>query len=124
MGKSTVLRHLYEDRRYITFDDPVLLAETRSEPGLFFRNNKPPIVLDEVQYISELFPYIKMECDRSDEKGRFLLAGSQQYHLMKNISESLAGRIAILELAGFSMRELTDCSFNQPFIPSETYIEE
>lgn len=65
-------------------------------------------MLDEVQYISELFPYIKMECDRSDEKGRFLLTGSQQYHLMKNISESLAGRIAILELAGFSMRELTN----------------
>ncbi|MCC8080811.1 MAG: AAA family ATPase [Lachnospiraceae bacterium] len=65
-----------------------------------------------------------MECDRSDEKGRFLLTGSQQYHLMKNIFESLAGRIAILELAAFSMRELTGCSFNQPFIPSETYIEE
>ncbi|MCC8082008.1 MAG: ATP-binding protein [Clostridiales bacterium] len=124
VGKSTVLRHLYEDRKYITFDDPVLLAETKSEPGLFFRNNRPPIVLDEVQYISELFPYIKMECDRSDEKGRFLLTGSQQYHLMKNISESLAGRIAILELAGFSMRELMGSSFHQPFIPSETYIEQ
>jgi len=124
VGKSTVLRHLYDDRKYVTFDDPVLLAETKAEPGLFFRNNRPPIVLDEVQYISELFPYIKMECDKSDEKGRFLLTGSQQYHLMKNVSESLAGRIAILELAGFSMREMTEDPFDEPFIPSEHYIEE
>ncbi|MCD8217646.1 MAG: ATP-binding protein [Clostridiales bacterium] len=124
VGKSTVLRHLYEDRKYVTFDDPVLLAETKNEPGLFFRNNRPPIVLDEVQYISELFPYIKMECDRSDEKGRFLLTGSQQYHLMKNVSESLAGRIAILELPGLSMREMTDDTFDAPFIPTENYIEE
>ncbi|MCD8241375.1 MAG: ATP-binding protein [Lachnospiraceae bacterium] len=124
VGKSTVLQHLYQDRKYVTFDDPLLLAETKAEPGLFFRNNRPPIVLDEVQYIAELFPYIKIECDRSDEKGRFLLTGSQQYHLMRNVSESLAGRIAILELAGLSMRELTDCLFDAPFIPSESYIEE
>ncbi|MCD8096562.1 MAG: ATP-binding protein, partial [Lachnospiraceae bacterium] len=124
VGKSTVLQHLYQDRKYVTFDDLLLLAETKAEPGLFFRNNRPPIVLDEVQYIAELFPYIKMECDRSDEKGRFLLTGSQQYHLMRNVSESLAGRIAILELAGLSMRELTDCPFDAPFIPSENYIEE
>ncbi|MCC8104076.1 MAG: ATP-binding protein [Clostridiales bacterium] len=122
VGKSTVLQHLYGDRKYISFDDPVLLYETKSEPGLFFRNNRPPIILDEVQYIAELFPYIKMECDKSDEKGRFLLTGSQQYHLMKNVSESLAGRIAVLELNGLSMRELTGCSFDAPFVPSEKYI--
>ncbi|MCD7954394.1 MAG: ATP-binding protein [Lachnospiraceae bacterium] len=121
-GKSTVLQHMYGDRRYISFDDPVLLSETKAEPGLFFRNNRPPVILDEVQYIAELFPYIKMECDKSDEKGRFLLTGSQQYHLMKNVSESLAGRIAVLELTGFSMRELMDSSFDAPFVPSENYI--
>ena len=85
VGKSTVLCHLFNDRKYITFDDPVLLSETKNEPGLFFKNNKPPIILDEVQYISELFPYIKMECDKSESKGEFCLTGSQQYHLMKNI---------------------------------------
>lgn len=57
VGKSTVLKHLFTNRKYITFDDPVLLAETKNEPGLFFRNNKPPIILDEVQYISELFRF-------------------------------------------------------------------
>lgn len=123
VGKSTVLRHLYENRKYITFDDPVLLSETKNEPGLFFRNNKPPIILDEVQYISELFPYIKMECDKTEEKGGFCLTGSQQYHLMRNVSETLAGRVGILELSGLSMREMSGCEFLKPFIPSQTYIE-
>lgn len=123
VGKSTILKHMHTDRKYITFDDPVLLAETQREPGLFFRNNKPPVILDEVQYISELFPYIKMECDKSDEKGRFHLTGSQQYHLMKNVSESLAGRVAVLELSGLSLREMQNVTFSQPFIPTAAYIE-
>ena len=122
VGKSTLLKHIYGDRKYISFDDPVLREETKREPGLFFRNNKPPMILDEVQYISELFPYIKIECDRSENRGLFQLTGSQQYHLMKNVSESLAGRIAILELAGLSLREMQGDSFNEPFIPTEEYI--
>lgn len=65
-----------------------------------------------------------MECDGSDEKGQFLLTGSQQYHLMKNVSESLAGRIAILELAGLSLREIQQDPFDKPFIPTEEYIHE
>lgn len=123
VGKSTILKHLHKDRKYITFDDPVLLLETKKEPGLFFRNNKPPIILDEVQYISELFPYIKMECDKSEEKGKFNLTGSQQYHLMKNVSESLVGRVAILELAGLSLREMQGVDYTEPFIPTSEYIE-
>ena len=51
VGKSTLLKHMYKDRKYISFDDPVLREETKREPGLFFRNNKPPVILDEVQYI-------------------------------------------------------------------------
>ena len=124
VGKSTLLKHLYEEDRYITFDDPLLLSETKREPGLFFRNNKPPMILDEIQYISELFPYIKMECDRTDEKGLFRMTGSQQYQMMKNVSESLAGRVAILELSGLSLREIQNDPFNKPFIPTESYIDE
>lgn len=122
VGKSTLLKHLYSGHNYITFDDPVILSETKREPGLFFRNNKPPMILDEVQYISELFSYIKMECDKTDEKGLFQLTGSQQYQMMKNVSESLAGRVAILELSGLSLREMRADSFRKPFIPSEAYI--
>lgn len=124
VGKSTLLKHIYGNRKYITFDDPVLLSETKREPGLFFRNNKPPMVLDEVQYIADLFPYIKIECDKTEEKGLFQMTGSQQYHLMKNVSESLAGRIAVLELAGLSLREIQGDTFNRPFIPTENYLAE
>lgn len=123
VGKSTVLKHMFPERNYKTFDDPTLLMETKSEPGLFFRNNKLPVILDEVQYIGKLFPYIKMECDKREEKGLFALTGSQQYHLMKNVSESLAGRVAVLELAGLSLREMQGTEFAEPFLPTEEYIE-
>lgn len=122
VGKSTVLQHLFEKQKYITFDDPLLRSQIIREPGLFFLNNRPPLILDEVQYIAELFPYIKMECDKTKAKGRFYLTGSQQFHLMRNVSESLAGRVGILELAGLSMRELTGTAFHEPFVPTQEYI--
>lgn len=124
VGKSTLLKKVYPEQNYITFDDPILLSETKREPGLFFRNNDTPITLDEVQYISDLFPYIKIECDKDDENGKFALTGSQQYSLMQNVSESLAGRVAILELQGLSLREIQGIGFNKPFIPSEEYLKQ
>lgn len=78
VGKSTLLGHVYPDRPYLTFDDPVILEQARREPGLFFRNHPYPVTLDEVQHIQELFPYIKMACDASDDKGLFFLTGSCQ----------------------------------------------
>ncbi len=124
VGKSTLLKHVSPDLPYLTFDDPMLLNQAKMEPGLFFRNHSYPLILDEVQYIQELFPYIKMACDGTEERGIFSLTGSQSFQLMKHVSESLAGRIAIFELAGLSMREITEDSFDKPFIPSETYIKE
>ncbi len=121
-GKSTLLKHIYSDIPYRTFDDPVLLRETKREPGLFFINNRPPLILDEIQYITELFPYIKIECDNSAEKGIIHLTGSQHFRLMKNVSESLAGRIGILELSGLSLRELNNDSLHLPFIPRRDFI--
>ena len=79
VGKSTILQHVFKNRSYVTFDDPVLLAQAQGEPGLFFRNHPYPITLDEVQYIQELFPYIKMECDATEERGLFSLTGSQSF---------------------------------------------
>ena len=102
----------------------MLLEETIREPGLFFRNNKPPVILDEIQHIAELFPYIKIECDSSEHNGLFDLTGSQQFNLMQHVSESLAGRIAVLELPGLSLRELQQVQCNRPFVPTEDYIEE
>jgi predicted AAA+ superfamily ATPase len=123
VGKSTFLQHLYPDIPYITFDDPIILSRVKEEPGLFFRDYHPPVVLDEVQHITELFPYIKMQCDQADQNGRFFLTGSQQYRMMKNISESLAGRVEILELQGLSLRELQGIDYTGHFIPTDEYLE-
>ena len=123
-GKSTLLKESYPERTYLTFDDPLLVEQARTEPGLFFRNHAVPLTLDEVQYIQELFPYIKLACDARTDTGLFFLTGSQSFHLMQHVFESLAGRIAIFELSGLSQREIDGCDFARPFIPSAEYIEE
>lgn len=119
VGKTTFLRHLSEPQRtYITLDDPLILDLAKRDPALFFQRFNPPLLIDEVQYAPELLPYIKMEVDRSRNPNLFWLTGSQQFHLMKGISESLAGRVAIIHLLGFSRRELMGQSAeSRPFIP-------
>jgi len=124
VGKSTLLKHIYGNVKYITFDDELVRVQAKEEPGLFFINNKTPLIIDEVQLLPEIFPYIKMKCDDTDKYGNFYLTGSQQFELVKNISESLAGRISILELQGLSLREINDIDFNKHFIPTEEYINE
>ena len=121
-GKSTLLRHVYPDIPYVTFDDPVLLSETRREPGLFFINNRPPVIIDEIQYITDLFPYIKIECDNSMEKGIIHMTGSQHFRLMAGVSESLAGRVGIFELSGLSLREYNNDNLFIPFLPDRDFI--
>jgi predicted AAA+ superfamily ATPase len=83
----------------------------KTDPVLFFQTYKPPIIIDEVQYAPELFSQIKIICDESEEKGAFWLTGSQQYSMMKNIRESLAGRIGILELFSLSKNEKNGITF-------------
>ncbi|MCK9536326.1 MAG: ATP-binding protein [Bacilli bacterium] len=122
VGKSTLLKNKYKQFEYITFDDPLLLSTTIQEPGLFFKNHEAPIIIDEIQYAPTLLAYIKMASDNSEEYGNFFLTGSQQFHLMKNVSESLAGRVSILELQGLSAREIYNINFNKHFIPNEDYI--
>ena len=123
VGKSTLLKAQYPDLPYLTFDDPMLLTQAQEEPGLFFRNHPYPHILDEVQYIQRLFPYIKMACDTTQEKGLFYLTGSQSFRLMQHVSESLAARIAVKELSGLSLRESDGVSFADPFIPTADYID-
>lgn len=121
VGKSTILKHLYPDVKYVTFDNLLDKTQAENEPGLFLLNNPCPVILDEVQAVPSLFPYIKMECDKTDSYENFYLTGSQALELMKNVSESLAGRISILELAGLSLREIFNVNFNLPFVPSLEY---
>jgi len=98
VGKTTMLKYLAENRTYVSLDDLDNLELAKSDPKLFFMRFKPPIIIDEVQKAPELFPYIKLLCDNSEEKGLFWLTGSEQFSMMKNVTESLAGRIGIMNL--------------------------
>lgn len=108
-GKTTFLRHAAPpDAAYVSFDDPLQRAFAREDPrGLLQQFADRPVIFDEIQYVPELLVYLKMAIDeRRDAYGRFLLSGSQQFELMRGVSESLAGRVAVLELLPFSEREL------------------
>ena len=121
-GKSTVLQALFPDRRNISFDDAFLEEQAKKNPEMFLQLNQPPITMDEVQYVPELFRQIKMVCDTSNEKGLFTLSGSQPLLLMKNASESLSGRVCILEMLALSLREIQGDPFSTPFLPTMEYI--
>ena len=122
VGKSTLLKHIAKDYAYLTFDDPLLLEQAKQEPRLFFLNRSGDVILDEVQYAPELFPLLKLEIDKQQKNGMFLLSGSQAFELMQNVSETLAGRIAILKLQGLSLREILNIKFSPPFIPHRDYL--
>ena len=123
VGKSTLLKKLFPDRKYVTLDDPFLEQQAKDNGGMFMTLNPPPVVIDEVQHAPELFRYIKMRCDETDERGLFCLSGSQQFKLMKGVSETLSGRIAIIELNGLSLREIQRDGFSLPFLPTMEYVQ-
>ncbi|WP_255376033.1 ATP-binding protein [Cloacibacillus sp. An23] len=107
VGKTTLLQKLMEDdRKYVTLDDPDVRYLAKRDPALFMQRYTPPVLIDEIQYATELLPYIKMSADRSGRKGDFWLTGSQVFRLMKNVSESLAGRVGIVNLLGLSDAEI------------------
>lgn len=108
VGKTTMLKHLAseQNRTYISMDNTMARALAKSDPILFFQTYKPPIIIDEIQKAPELFEQIKLMCDESEERGLFWLTGSQQFQMMKNIRETLAGRIGILELFSLSKNEV------------------
>ncbi|MCD7888445.1 MAG: ATP-binding protein [Oscillospiraceae bacterium] len=113
VGKTTMLRHLAsEDRTYVTLDNSMARELAKSDPVLFFQTYKPPVLIDEVQKAPELFEQIKIICDESDEKGLIWLTGSEQFEMMKNVRETLAGRIGILELYSLSEREKSGVIFD------------
>jgi predicted AAA+ superfamily ATPase len=103
-----------EERSYVTLDDPDARFLAKTDPSLFLQRYTPPVTIDEIQYAPELLPYIKMHVDRSNSNGDFWLTGSQMFHTMRNVSESLAGRVGIMYLLGLSNNELNG-------IPSEPF---
>jgi predicted AAA+ superfamily ATPase len=123
VGKTTLLKHLKGDIAYLSLDDPILLHSALEEAGNFFKTTPPPVIVDEIQYAPNLFTYIKMSSDESGKKGQYFLTGSQQFKMMKNVSESLAGRIGIINLLGLSLREIKNDKFNEKFIPTKEYFD-
>lgn len=107
VGKSTMLRHLAENtgRTFVSMDDKRNRDLARRDPGLFFQTFKVPILIDEVQKAPELFEYIKIICDETNETGLFWLTGSESKQLLNNAGDSLAGRVCILKMYSLSLKE-------------------
>ncbi|ODS33562.1 MAG: hypothetical protein SCARUB_01296 [Candidatus Scalindua rubra] len=105
-GKTTLLKMNYaKTHRYISFENPDVRDRVLDDPKGFMEFNKPPIILDEIQYVPEILNYVKTMIDENRTPGQWLLSGSQNFSLMQNISQSLAGRVAVLQLLPFSISE-------------------
>ncbi|SCX81365.1 hypothetical protein SAMN02910451_00362 [Butyrivibrio hungatei] len=124
VGKSTLIKHKFEDYNRVSFDDKMIRLQAREEPKLFFLNNPRPLFIDEIQKENSILEDIKVMIDDSDERGQFIFSGSQKLELMKGMSETLAGRVSIMELSGLSLREINSVNFNRHFVPTEDYLKE
>ena len=117
VGKTTILQELQKDNRsYVSLDAIDTRLSAKEDPQGFIDRLKLPVLIDEVQYAPELFPYIKMKVDELKKNGLFWLTGSQQFSMMKNVSESLAGRVAIINMQGISLAEDEKRPDTPPFI--------
>lgn len=123
VGKSTLVKHEFSEYNRTNFDDRLTRLQAKEEPKLFFLNNPRPLFIDEVQKEGSVLEEIKQIVDESDERGQFILSGSQKLELMKEVSESLAGRVSVYELSGLSLREIHQIGYNKHFIPTEEYIK-
>lgn len=124
VGKTTMLERLTGGMNYATLDDPILRISAEEESGTFFKDNPPPVFIDEIQKAPALFEQIKILLDRERKKGQFFMCGSQQFKMMKGVSESLAGRIGLVTLLGLSLRESHGVEFDLPFLPTEDYFSQ
>lgn len=107
VGKTTLLSRMAEaGRKIVSLDNPTIRALAKSDPEMFLQRYQPPVLIDEVQYATELFDYIKIYVDREKRPGDFWLTGSQTFHMMKKATESLAGRAGIVRMSGLSNSEI------------------
>ena len=105
-GKTTLLNMLFsKSHTFVSLENPDIRIRAKEDPLSFLSHYKPPLIIDEIQYVPELLPYIKTKIDENRKPGNWLLTGSQNFILMQNITQSLAGRAAILSLLPFSISE-------------------
>ena len=119
VGKTTLLKHLAQNsnRTYVTLDDLAVRSLALSDPALFLQRYTPPLLIDEIQYALQLLSYIKMYADNGAKNGDIWLTGSQRLPLMQGVTESLAGRVGIIDLQGLSANEINGTDNTDPFLP-------
>ncbi len=122
VGKSTILQKTFTDMKYITLDDPNVFISIKTNALEFFKLQGTPLIVDEVQKASESFSCLKFLVDKDRKNGMYFLTGSQRFNLMQGVSESLAGRICILNMFGLSAREIYGDNFDTAFLPTLEYI--
>lgn len=121
VGKTTMLQQITGEMNYVTLDDMIVRAAAQEQSDTFFKDNLPPVFVDEIQKAPVLLEQIKMLIDKSKKKGQFFMCGSQQFQMMKGVSESLSGRVGLLTLLGLSLRERYGLQDDTPFLPTEEY---
>lgn len=119
VGKTTLLKHLAQGsgRTYVTLDDLAVRSLALSDPALFLQRYTPPLLIDEIQYAPQLLSYIKIYADNAAKNGDIWLTGSQRLPLMQGVTESLAGRVGIIDLQGLSANEINGTDNTDPFLP-------
>ncbi|MCB1156784.1 MAG: AAA family ATPase [Leptospiraceae bacterium] len=117
VGKSTLIENLFPKKiPTIVFEPTSDVFDARKDPDFFLQNHPSPLFLDEIQYAPELLPAIKKKVDREKKAGMYILSGSQNFSVLKNISESLAGRVIILDLYSMGQRELEGRAKRKSFL--------
>ncbi len=116
VGKTTLLRQAFPGLPLITFDPVQDIHGARQDPDLFLDSFRPPLILDEIQYVPELFAALKRRIDLSEKPGQYFLTGSQNPAMLRQVAESMAGRVGILELAGFGVEELAGVGDCHPWL--------
>ncbi len=117
-GKTTLLKYMFPEYRYVSLENPDVRSFAATDPNGFLREYSGYVILDEVQRVPSLFSYLQTKVDEDKLMGQFILSGSQNFHLVQNITQSLAGRVAIFKLFPFDLQELNGASLLQ-----ENYIE-
>lgn len=124
VGKTTLLTKMAkEDRKIVSLDSPTIRLLAKQDPELFLQRYSPPVLIDEIQYAPELFNYIKIYVDEHKANGDFWLTGSQTFHLMNKVTESLAGRVGVARMLGLSNSEISNRHFDPFTVNPEKLLE-
>ncbi|MDQ2719467.1 MAG: ATP-binding protein [Bacteroidota bacterium] len=116
-GKTTLLRHIFKDFTYVSLENPDARTFATDDPNGFLKKYDSNVILDEVQRVPALFSYIQTLVDESKKTGQFILSGSQNFHLLNNITQTLAGRVALFKLLPLDFNELKNEHLLAPSYP-------